>query len=90
MTADKTPEDASEEPSKANFLVDEITVLPNAHIPIVMNSKFEFVPYESRLNEDPNPLIARIDINKLTQVQLREPPARISDYYRDASLPNKP
>ena len=47
-----------------------------------MNPKFEFVPFESRLSEEQNPFIARIDINQLTQVQLREPPARISDFYR--------
>lgn len=32
--------------------VDEITVLPNAHVPVVLNSKFEFVPFESRLKDD--------------------------------------
>ena len=42
---------------------DEITVLPNGFIPIVMNPKFEFVPFESRLEEDENPMVARIDIN---------------------------
>ena len=45
---------------------DEITVLPNGFIPIVMNPKFEFVPFESRLEEDENPMVARIDINQLT------------------------
>lgn len=61
--------------------VEEITVLPNAHIPIVLNSKFEFVPFESRLKEESNPVLARININQLSQVQLKEPPAHVSDYY---------
>ena len=34
------------------MLLDEITVLPNAFIPIVLNPKFEFVPFESKLFED--------------------------------------
>lgn len=50
------------------MLLDEITVLPNAFIPIVLNPKFEFVPFESKLYEDENPMVARIDINQLTQV----------------------
>ena len=33
-----------------------------------MNPKFEFVPFESRLEESEDPSLARIDINKLTQV----------------------
>ena len=57
-------------------------MLPNAFIPIVLNPKFEFVPFESKLYEDQNPMVARIDINQLTQVQLREPPARVSDFCR--------
>lgn len=68
VTADRTPDSIFDEPLRSNFQVDEITVLPNAYIPIVMNSKFEFVPYESRLKEEANPMVARIDINKLTQV----------------------
>ena len=44
-------------------LCDEITVVENSFIPIVMNPKFEFVPFESRLSEEQNPYIARIDIN---------------------------
>ena len=57
-------------------------MLPEAFIPVVANSKFEFVPFESKLRAEENPVIARIDINQLTQVQLREPPARVSDFYR--------
>ena len=47
---------------------DEIIVLPNAHIPIVLNPKFEFVPFESRISEDPNPMLSFIDIDHLTSV----------------------
>lgn len=43
-------------------------MLPNGFIPIVLNPKFEFVAFESKLYEDQNPMVARIDINQLTQV----------------------
>ena len=77
------PQDQKQEEFRSHEqLCREITVLPNAHIPVVLNPKFEFVPYESRLHEEANPMVSRIDINHLTQVQLREPPVRVSDFYR--------
>ena len=42
--------------------------MPNAFVPVVSNINFEFVPFESRLHEEKNPIINRIDINQLTQV----------------------
>ena len=57
------PQEEKEETRTHEQLCREITVLPNAHIPIVLNPKFEFVPYESRLHEESNPMISRIDIN---------------------------
>lgn len=66
MSANKLDRQISikrEESQAAEPQVDEITVLPNSHIPVVLNSKFEFVPFESRLKDDQNPVVARIDIN---------------------------
>ena len=66
-------------------------MLPNSHIPIVLNPKFEFVPFESNAHKqtgdpyaqhDNGPNTQAIDMHKLTPVQTREPPNEVSDYLR--------
>ena len=40
-----------QEETTENQVPQDITVLPNSHIPIVLSQEFEFVPFESSLQK---------------------------------------
>ena len=49
---------------------DEIIVLPNSFIPIVVNPKFDFVPFKNTLKtnqmgDGTDPMVINIDINHM-------------------------
>ena len=77
--------------------MEEVTILPNAYVPIVLNPKFEFVPFESnsrksiveghtQLENGHN--MQTIDVHNLTHAQTREPPKRVSEFLRDDGSKN--
>ena len=82
---DGAPKDDKENNKSEQQMIEEIAVLPNAFIPIVLNPKFEFVPFESSANkragggeatpQQENRLnIQNIDVHNLTHTQTRDPP----------------
>ena len=72
LTSDTAPEmtkdgDQPQEDLRTHDqLCKEITVMPNSFIPLVNNVNFEFVPFDSKLQDDDNPIVRMIDLNHLS------------------------